>query len=128
MRNNAALLHSEKSNFKGQQKPIQTRLYKIVFLCYRCECGTCVAMPNERECDCCHSIREVSNKRLEKHVGCITESSGFISNCLDKDVLKISYYEFKEANGPPEENQPIHELSSSRNNTRLFSVAERLDT
>ena len=68
-----------------------------------------MAMPSGRESVCCHSIREVNNKRIEKHVGCIMESSRFISNCLDIDVLETSYYKFRKANKPREENQPIHE-------------------
>ena len=65
-------------------------------------------MPTREECICCHGLRAVNDKRLEKGVHCITDSTGFQANCLDLDVLETSYYEFREVHGPPEENQPIH--------------------
>ena len=66
-------------------------------------------MPTKQECVCCHSIAEVDRKRQEKCVKCITKYPGFRANCLDLDELETSYYEYKEAHGPPAENQLIHE-------------------
>ena len=95
-----------------------------------------MAMPTGRECVCCHTITEVNDKRLEKGVRCITESSGFNSNCLDLDVLETSYYELRKANRPPEEHQLIHQqvklksfcLCSALTSPDFFFVAVRTGT
>ena len=51
----------------------------------------------------------MKDKADAKGVHCITESDGFIANCLNIDVLETSYWEFRQDNGPPLENQQIHE-------------------
>lgn len=45
----------------------------------------------------------------EADLQCITEHEGFIVNCTNRYVLKTSYYEFIEDNGPLEDGALIHE-------------------
>lgn len=58
---------------------------------------------------CCHEFEELEVKRAEKGVSCITNHEGFIGNCLNADVLEVSFYEFLQANGPIGDEEPIHE-------------------
>ena len=57
-------------------------------------------MQTTQECICCHNVPEVNQKRLEKDVSSIIDSSGLCANCLDLDVLETSFYEFKELHFP----------------------------
>ena len=66
-------------------------------------------MPTARECKCCQAIPAVRDKADSENVECITEYEGFHANCLQRDVLETSYWEFREENGPPLEHQQIHE-------------------
>ena len=40
---------------------------------------------------------------------CITEHPGFLSNCLDIYVLEASFYEFCQQEGPPGDDELLHE-------------------
>ena len=39
----------------------------------------------------------------------MTEHEGFIANCLNRDVLEVSLYEYVHYEGPLDDNEPIHE-------------------
>ncbi|KAJ8310632.1 hypothetical protein KUTeg_012497 [Tegillarca granosa] len=77
--------------------------------CYNlCNCSHCTLMSTVAECRCCYSMTEVDPERKEEGVDCIILHEGFIANCLNRQFLKTSYYEFIENNGPPED--PTHEV------------------
>jgi len=62
-------------------------------------------MPKAIECFCWNDLSEVNTKGIEKNV----VYSGFRCNCLEINVLEEYYYEYQEANGPPLEDELIHE-------------------
>ncbi|KAJ8316590.1 hypothetical protein KUTeg_005866, partial [Tegillarca granosa] len=64
-------------------------------------------MPTAKECLCCHSMSEVRKETNDGNVKCIIHHEGFIANCLNRHVLKASFYEYIEYNGRPDE--PVHE-------------------
>jgi len=67
-------------------------------------------MPTQRENNCCKSTNIVDSKIEEADLNCITEHEGFIANCLNRYVLETSFYEFRQENGPlDEQEEPIHE-------------------
>lgn len=45
----------------------------------------------------------------EQDVGCITDHSGFISNCLDKDVIEVSFYHYVQQQGPFDDDHPVNQ-------------------
>lgn len=69
----------------------------------------CVAFPTADESVCCQEFEELGSKLGEKTVDCITQHEGFIGNCLNPDVIEVSFYEFLQANGPIGDEEPIHE-------------------
>ena len=75
----------------------------------RCDCGKCVPMPTDDECLCCQEISRIANMTEEREVTCITQDTGFIANCLNKDVLVVSVFEFCDHHGPIGDNEPAHE-------------------
>ncbi|KAJ8311193.1 hypothetical protein KUTeg_011256, partial [Tegillarca granosa] len=72
-----------------------------------CSCDNCLTMPTAKECLCCHSVSEVRKETNDGNVKCIIHHEGFIANCLNRHVLKASFYEYIEYNGRPDE--PVHE-------------------
>lgn len=64
-------------------------------------------MATSLECRCCTEIDALDIKRGE--LRCITHHEGFVANCLNRDVLEISMYEYVVYEGPLDDNEPIHE-------------------
>ena len=82
-------------------------MHKSVTSLNRCDCGECQVMPTPLECLCCTEIELVDSKRGE--LQCVTEHDGFVANCLNRDVLEVSLYEYVAYEGPLDDNEPIHE-------------------
>jgi hypothetical protein len=64
-------------------------------------------MPTGIESKCCMEFGELSEK-LDGFC-CITQHPGFVGNCLNRDVIEVSFYEFLQQNGPVGDEEPIHE-------------------
>ena len=64
-------------------------------------------MPTALECLCCNEVDAIDEKRGD--LACITLHEGFIANCLNRDVIEVSLYEFVAYDGPLDVNEPIHE-------------------
>jgi hypothetical protein len=64
-------------------------------------------MTTARECKCCQEYPDL----VEKLDGfsCITQHPGFIGNCLNRDVVEVSFFEFLQDNGPIGDEEPVHE-------------------
>ncbi|XP_074659401.1 P2X purinoceptor 7-like [Tubulanus polymorphus] len=80
-----------------------------------CRCSTtrvylCSTMQTAEECICCREIPILQYIMEKSNCSCITETHGFIVNCLDADVLTVSFYEYSELNGPIGDEEPVHEL------------------
>ena len=75
--------------------------------CFRCDCGVCHVMDTAPECVCCHEFDIMDEKRAA--LECITLHEGFVANCLNKDVLEVSLYEYVEYEGPLDDNVPMNE-------------------
>ncbi|XP_074659585.1 uncharacterized protein LOC141912259 [Tubulanus polymorphus] len=79
-----------------------------------CRCSTtrvylCSTMQTAEECICCREIPILQYIMEKSNCSCITETHGFIVNCLDADVLTVSFYEYSELNGPIGDEEPVHE-------------------
>ncbi|XP_045179120.1 uncharacterized protein LOC123538801 [Mercenaria mercenaria] len=59
------------------------------------------------ECKCCHEFPDLAEK-LDGFT-CITQHPGFVGNCLNRDVVEVSFYEFLQRNGPIGDEEPVHE-------------------
>ena len=66
-------------------------------------------MATNTECLCCHELDPIQEKMEEMQLSCITQHTGFQGNCLNRDVIEVSMYEFVERNGPIDDNEPINE-------------------
>ena len=55
-------------------------------------------LPTAREHRCCHCYHEM--QRFKENEVCITQTSGFESNCLNADVLETSIYYYFGVDGP----------------------------
>uniref|UniRef100_M3XJS4 P2X purinoreceptor 7 intracellular domain-containing protein n=1 Tax=Latimeria chalumnae TaxID=7897 RepID=M3XJS4_LATCH len=75
----------------------------------RCLCGYCQPMPTRPESICCREVSELSSK-ITHDMRCITQLSGFQVNCLDPEVLELSFYEYLEYEGPIGDAEQIHEI------------------
>ena len=64
-------------------------------------------MESALECVCCREFDIMDEKRAD-HM-CITLHEGFIANCLNRDVIEVSLYEFVAYEGPLDDNVPMHE-------------------
>ena len=49
-------------------------------------------MPSAIESRCCREIGDIDEKRGD--LSCITMHDGFTANCLNRDVIEISIYEY----------------------------------
>lgn len=66
-----------------------------------------------RECRCCLGIPEEAGKVHQEKLKCITghESFKVTSNCLNHNVLQLSYFEYIQDNGPMEtKNQSMSKI------------------
>lgn len=66
-------------------------------------------MPTEDECICCSDISAVDVNKQPEDLQCITEHQIFTANCLDRNVIYVSMFEYLEHVGPMDDNEPIHE-------------------
>ena len=64
-------------------------------------------MATELESKCCHEYEELEEKL--DGLQCVTEHSGFQGNCLNPDVIEVSFYEFLQINGPIGDEEPVNE-------------------
>ena len=66
-------------------------------------------MPTSIECVCCREVDEVVHKIEENdtEVDCITSHEGFQAVCLNRWVLQVAYFAYRERYGS--EDRPIHE-------------------
>ena len=82
----------------------------------RCKCGNCVVMPTVTECGCCCEIDKVVQKIQNNpiRVNCITQHEGFNAVCLNRWVLRTSFYQFRQSHGSqiPVENDATHRYVS----------------
>nr|XP_022311707.1 P2X purinoceptor 7-like [Crassostrea virginica] len=59
-------------------------------------------MPTARECVCCHElskIKSIFEEGDDENITCITAHPGFPPACLNKYVLQIAYYQYKQQYG-----------------------------
>ncbi|KAL3858119.1 hypothetical protein ACJMK2_012730 [Sinanodonta woodiana] len=75
-----------------------------------CLCNNCHPMETQLESICCKEYDELQCK-LESVSDCITQHEGFMGNCLNPDVIEVSFYEFLQANEPMGDEEPVHELA-----------------
>ncbi|XP_071947313.1 uncharacterized protein [Antedon mediterranea] len=59
-----------------------------------CKCTKCVVATKARESHCCADTVEILEKmeETEQHLTCVTFHKAFLANCLDKDVLEVSFW------------------------------------
>lgn len=62
-------------------------------------------MPTVRECVCCMEIDKVQDviKETNPAVPCITMHPGFQPVCLDRHVLEVAYYQYRQQYGERQE-------------------------
>ena len=64
-------------------------------------------MPEIDDRKCCKSYPLVRN-RMSEEDKCITETTGFVANCLNADVLEVSVYEYIHKKGVLGDDEPEH--------------------
>ncbi len=64
-------------------------------------------METATESKFCQEFQDLTEK-LDDFT-CITQHAGFIGNCLNRDVVEVSFYEFLQLDGPIGDEEPIHE-------------------
>ena len=70
----------------------------------RCTCGNCQVMGRAEAYVCCREIEAVQNKNIEVVTSgeredppqCITQHPGFHAVCLNRWVLQVAWYQYKE--------------------------------
>ena len=73
----------------------------------RCTCESCQIMDREVECLCCQEIPEVLNKNAEVYehekprapYPCITTNPAFQAVCLNRWVLQVAWFQYKQQYG-----------------------------
>ncbi|XP_078356368.1 P2X purinoceptor 7-like [Oculina patagonica] len=69
-----------------------------------CTCGNCQVMGRAEACVCCREIEAVQNKNTEavtsgecaEQPQCITQHPGFHAICLNRWVLQVAWYQYKQ--------------------------------
>ena len=74
---------------------------------HRCSCGNCRITPTVRECLCCKEVDKITDIMTEgvTHAQCICEQSGFHPVCLDRYVLQVAYYQYRQQYGERQEQE-----------------------
>ena len=88
---------------------MQLYYVNLIYIHKRCDCGNCQIMSSMEECICCQEIPAVRENAEMSGVNCITDSQIFKDNCLNRNVLQVSMYEYIENVGPIDDNQAAHE-------------------
>ena len=81
--------------------------YKILLFTQsqnRCTCGNCQVLGRVEACICCQEIEAVQNKLIEavtsgecqKQPQCITQHPGFHVVCINRWVLQVAWYQYKQ--------------------------------
>lgn len=76
-------------------------------------------MDRSEECICCHEVNEIINKNLEvteveglgKQPNCITDNPAFATTCLNRWVLQIAWYSYKQQYGSKAWVGPEHKMN-----------------
>ena len=74
---------------------------------HRCSCGNCRIMPTVRECLCCKEVDRITDIMTEgvTHAQCICEHPGCHPVCLDRYVLQVAYYKYRQQYGERQEQE-----------------------
>ena len=64
-------------------------------------------MPTAKERLCCRDYPLV-HCRLGEGQKCVTETTGFTANCLNRDVLEVAVYEYIHIEGVLGDEEPEH--------------------
>ena len=70
----------------------------------RCTCGNCQVLGRVEACICCQEIEAVQNKLIEavtsgeceEQPQCITQHPGFHAVCINRWVLQVAWYQYKQ--------------------------------
>ena len=65
-------------------------------------------MASEQENVCCRVVKKV-REYIPDGMLCITDGSNFTDNCLNRNVLEASRWEYVEQNGPFGDEQRLNE-------------------
>lgn len=68
------------------------------FIYFRCQCENCQIMDRTEECKCCKEYDGISDimNVLQHPLPCITRHPGFSAICLNKWVLKVAWWQYKQ--------------------------------
>ncbi|XP_071959836.1 uncharacterized protein [Antedon mediterranea] len=81
----------------------------LTLYAFECKCSHCTAT-TAVESVCCYETEEMVEKMGEQVVGCITQHTGFKNNCLDHDVLEVSFWHYVKQEGPFDDDHPVNQL------------------
>ena len=73
-----------------------------------CTCNECTEVDGQVN-TCCQDYVNISSCLQGTMFKCITEHPRFLSNCLDIYVLEASFYGFCQQEGPPDDDELLHE-------------------
>jgi hypothetical protein len=66
-------------------------------------------MATEEESVCCRSMKKMLDM-IPGDKSCITDCPSFVDNCLNRNVLEASRWEFMEQHGPFGDEQPLNKF------------------
>ena len=78
-------------------------------------------MPTVRECLCCKEVDKITDIMTEgvTHAQCICEHPGFHPVCLDRYVLQVAYYQYRQQYGEREKTRKCVSTTSSN----IYAIA-----
>ena len=93
------------------------------FLC-RCSCECCQILDREAECICCQEVEQIVHKNNEvfleenppqnppnlRSYRCITDNPGFQAVCLNRWVLQVAWFQYKQQYGNTAYEGPEHKI------------------
>jgi len=86
---------------------------------YRCSCTKCQPMPTVKQNACCQFYANIRQLTTAADVKCITDMSLFKDNCLNRNVLETSRFEYIHREGPFGDADQLNELFSYKTNNIL---------